>query len=213
MKIKILLGNISKIRWSNLWMFFKLNKECNGILLCPANFNIEKEKTAKISIQEKMIFNLNRTYSKPNSNTDHGVIIMRANSQINVSGNFDIFAGHHIALAPGAILNLGSGYINYNLKIRCFNSITIGENVAISENVTIWDSDAHKIIGKETEMSKPIHIGDHVWIGCNVTILKGVTIGNGAVVAAGSVITSNVPENSLVGGVPAKLLKENVFWE
>jgi maltose O-acetyltransferase len=47
-----------------------------------------------------------------------------------------------------------------------------------------------------------------VWIGGNVTILPGITIGNNVVVAAGAVVTKDIPDNSLVGGIPAKLIKE-----
>lgn len=53
----------------------------------------------------------------------------------------------------------------------------------------------------------PIKIGNHVWISANVTILSGVIIGDWAVVAAGAVVTKNVPELTVVGGVPAKVLK------
>jgi acetyltransferase-like isoleucine patch superfamily enzyme len=62
-------------------------------------------------------------------------------------------------------------------------------------------------------MTKPVHIGNHVWIGMNVMILKGVTIGDGAIIAAGSVVNRDVPERCLAGGVPAKVIKENVQWE
>lgn len=54
----------------------------------------------------------------------------------------------------------------------------------------------------------PVYIGDKVWIGFNVIILKGVDIGEGAVVAAGSVVTKNVPEWTLVGGNPAKVIRQ-----
>ena len=62
-------------------------------------------------------------------------------------------------------------------------------------------------------VSKPIKIGNHVWIGQRATVLKGVTIGDGAVIAAGSIVTRDVPPHSLVGGIPAKVLKENVEWK
>ena len=52
-----------------------------------------------------------------------------------------------------------------------------------------------------------IHIGKNVWIGAHTTILPGVTIGEGAVVAAGAVVTKDVPDHTIVGGVPAKVIK------
>jgi len=62
-------------------------------------------------------------------------------------------------------------------------------------------------------IAKPIHIGNDVWIGGNVTIMPGLTIGNNVVIAAGAVVTKDVPNNSLVAGVPAKKVRdlENVF--
>ena len=52
-----------------------------------------------------------------------------------------------------------------------------------------------------------IHIGKKVWIGSHATILPGVTIGDNAIVAAGAVVTKDVPANTVVGGVPAKIIK------
>ena len=56
-------------------------------------------------------------------------------------------------------------------------------------------------------MPEPIHIGKNVWIGANATILPGVSIGDGAIIAAGAVVSKDVPENSVVGGVPARKIK------
>lgn len=55
---------------------------------------------------------------------------------------------------------------------------------------------------------KSIHIGKNVWIGANSVVLPGVTVGNGAVIAAGAIVTKDVPENTVVGGVPAKFIKK-----
>jgi acetyltransferase-like isoleucine patch superfamily enzyme len=79
--------------------------------------------------------------------------------------------------------------------------------------VLIQDTDAHNILTSPGEMSQEIIIGENVWIGYRAMILKGVTIGNGAVVAAGAIVTKDVPERSLVAGVPAKVIRENVEWK
>ena len=110
--------------------------------------------------------------------------------------------------------------MNHDSVIDCFNSITIGHDVVISERVVLRDSDNHKVCSLEDEnmitdkqsVSAPIVINDHVWIGMNVTILKGVTIGEGSIVAAGSVVTRDVPAHCLAAGVPAKVLKTEVTW-
>jgi acetyltransferase-like isoleucine patch superfamily enzyme len=108
--------------------------------------------------------------------------------------------------------NWGGGYINRHVKIKCFERIQIGKDVAISENVTIWDSDAHDICQAGYRRTAPVTIGNHVWIGTNAIILKGVTIGDGAIVAAGATVNRDVPPHALVGGVPAKVLKTNMEW-
>ena len=132
-----------------------------------------------------------------------------------VDGSFRVFAGTRIVIDDGAQLKVGSGYINSDARIECFASITLGDDVAIASQVVIRDSDSHQlksVIGASTPTA-PILIGDHVWIGLGATILKGVTIGDGAVIAAGAVVTRDVPSHSLVAGVPARVVREDVVWE
>ena len=140
------------------------------------------------------------------------LLVLGKNASIEVDRSFDIYSGGKIYVNDNAHLSLGGGYINHNINISVFKKVTIGNECAIGENVVIRDSDNHIINGNE-DISKPIVIGDHVWIGSNVTILKGVSIGDGSVVAAGSIVINDVPAGSLVGGVPARILKEEISWK
>ncbi len=88
--------------------------------------------------------------------------------------------------------------------------VTIGNNVRIGHEVMLLTVD--HVIGSADQrcqgtMSAPITIGDGAWISSRVVILPGVTIGAGAIVAAGAVVTSDVPADCLVGGVPARLIR------
>jgi len=121
-----------------------------------------------------------------------------------------ILSGHQISVDPGATLELGSGYINHDVKIGCTKFVRIGKDTIISEDVIIMDSDSHLVDGAETD--RGIEIGDRVWIGIRVTILKNVRIGDGCVIAAGSVVTKDIPPECLAAGVPARVIRENVRW-
>ena len=100
---------------------------------------------------------------------------------------------------------------NYNLTILDIREVWIGDNVMIGPG-TLISTVNHPLtpMGRRQHLgiAKPVRIGNDVWIGGNVTILPGVTIGNNVVVAAGAVVTKDIPDNSLVGGVPARLIRE-----
>ena len=96
-------------------------------------------------------------------------------------------------------------FINYGVDIGCSKGIYIGNNVKIGPLSNIIDSQFHRIEPSENIKKDKIMIQDNVWIGRQCIILPGVTIGKNSVVASGSVVTSDVPENVLVAGVPAKI--------
>ena len=99
-------------------------------------------------------------------------------------------------------------FINSGCCFQDQGGIEIGDNVLIGQQVVIATLNHDLIPEKRGSMiPAPVKIGNGVWIGAHATILSGVTIGNGAVVAAGAVVTKDVPENTVVGGVPAKIIK------
>jgi len=210
--LRLFLTNFSLLTFRTVVVncILKGVRDKNSLIIFQGNNTFKVANSSKINIKKGFIF-LNKSFRV--KEPFPAMIEMGNNAAINVEDTFSIHSGCHIIILENAKLNLGSGYINRNVKIRCYQEITIGNNVAISENVSIWDSDAHSIIGNETEITQPIHIGNNVWIGTNVTILKGVNIGNGAIIAAGAVVTKDIPEGCLAAGVPAKVIKENVKWK
>lgn len=99
-------------------------------------------------------------------------------------------------------------FINMGCKFQDQGGIYIGDGALIGHNVVLATlNHAKSPKDRGTMIPAPIHIGKHVWIGSNSTILPGVTIGDGAIVAAGAVVSKDVPENAIVGGVPATILR------
>ena len=114
-----------------------------------------------------------------------------------------------------AVIIIGDNTRINGACIHAYERIEIGKNCLIAANTQIFDGSGHDLSMDDTSnrintegSSKPIKIYDNVWIGANCIIMPGVTIGEGAVVAAGSVVVKDVPAMCVVGGNPAKIIKE-----
>lgn len=100
---------------------------------------------------------------------------------------------------------------NNNLFICCAKKITIGSDTVIGERVTIFDFEGHGLRADERKkigVFGTVEIGSNVWIGNNVTILKNSMVGDNTIIAAGAVVNGRFPANVIIGGVPAKIIKE-----
>lgn len=117
-----------------------------------------------------------------------------------------ISVGNNVGIGEGAIF------------IATKSHIYIGNNIAFAPNVTIrggnhrfdivgkWITD-YKDNDKKPTDDEPVYIEDDCWIASNAVILKGVTIGRGSIVAAGAIVNKSIPPYSIVGGIPAKIIK------
>lgn len=100
-------------------------------------------------------------------------------------------------------------FINAGCCFQDQGGITIGDESLIGHQVVLATLNHEYGVSKRAGMvPAPIHIGKRVWIGAHATVLPGVTIGDGAIVAAGAVVTKDVPAYTIVGGVPARIIRE-----
>ena len=94
-------------------------------------------------------------------------------------------------------------------------SINIGAGCMFANGVIIRTSDSHPIFdmeGRRINLPAPVVVGEKVWMAQQVIVMKGVNIGNGAILGTRCVVTKDVPPNSLVVGVPGRVVKEGVYW-
>lgn len=99
-------------------------------------------------------------------------------------------------------------FINFNCTLLDLGGIIIEDNVLIAPNVSLL-SEGHPLEPQNRQSLVPslVRIKRNVWIGANATILPGVTVGENSIVASGAVVTKDVPDNTIVGGIPAKIIK------
>lgn len=135
----------------------------------------------------------------------HNVTIKKGELWIEDS-NSQIIIGDNVSIEEAHIAVTG------NRK-----KIVIGDDCMLSHQVTLRTGDSHAIIDNTNKMKineeQDIIVGHHVWLGNGATILKGVVNGSHSIVGTKSLVTKSVPENSLIAGVPAKVIKSNIDWK
>lgn len=207
--------NITSLRNMNIgksiyYTFFsgKVHKTRRGHFICNDGSILSLGEGANVNLAGALVLGANKVPAASAA----CILRMDDNAKLEVGNDFAIYYGADIVMFPNSHLKLGSGFINSYAKIRCHSSIEIGDDVAISHDFTVMDSDAHEGLWSGYQKTAPVKIGNHVWIGTRVTVLKGVTIGDGAIIGAGSVVTHDIPPHTLAVGAPARVIRENVDW-
>jgi acetyltransferase-like isoleucine patch superfamily enzyme len=141
-------------------------------------------------------------------------VVFNSNLTSNLVG---LFKPCTLIILDGGELSIGDHTGFSGVSIYCSFKIEIGNYCNFGGNTSIWDTDFHPINYLERRVtidgakSKAIKIGDDVFIGANVIILKGVKIGDRSIIGAGSVVTSDIPQDEVWAGNPAKFIKSNLI--
>ena len=201
--IYILLGKFSDLfRGLYLRMFLK---QCGGLIFLGKNCQIKF--CNKISVGKTIVIG------------DGVEINALSKFGIKVGNNFSIHR-NSIIECTGIISELGEGLTigdNVGFAQNCFiqvrGKVEIGNNVIFGPAVSIFSenhlsNDLNKYINQQGTSRKGVVIEEGVWVGTRAVILDGVTVGRNSIVAAGSIVTKDVPPNTIVGGIPAHIIKE-----
>lgn len=161
-------------------------------------FNILSQEALKITME------INNKYHTPEEIVD----LFSKLTGRNVDKSFRLFPPFHTDC--GKNIKVGKNvFINACCKFQDQGGIEIGDGVLIGHNVTLATlNHDERPEFRQNIYPKPIKIGDNVWIGSNATILQGVIIGDGAIIGANAVVTKDVPENTIVAGIPAKIIRK-----
>jgi acetyltransferase-like isoleucine patch superfamily enzyme len=129
-------------------------------------------------------------------------------TDLEIGNDFKIWSGHRQTLISGwGRIRIGERvFVNCGTVLLAVLEVTIGDDVALANEVYIMDSNSHGVEGR-AHVEAPVRIGDGTWVGARAMILPGVTIGKRVVVAAGSVVTRDVPDDVLVAGNPARVVR------
>jgi acetyltransferase-like isoleucine patch superfamily enzyme len=142
------------------------------------------------------------------------VSLLRYPANISIGDAAVIKSGAHLCPCnPAAHVHVGARTsIGFHTFLYASSGITVGADCMIAPFVYLVDSDhgvrRDVLMNRQSNIARPIVIGDDVWIGAKAVVLAGVTIGQGAIVAAGAVVNQDVEPYAIVGGVPARKLGE-----
>lgn len=143
---------------------------------------------------------------------DNNMVILKAHSY--VSGAELWLEDIHCELSVGE-----RTFVGHHSHLACTENgsrLIIGNDGMISSNVQIRTGDSHSIIdldGIRINQAQSVVIGDHCWLGEGAKVMKGVTLEGDVIVSTGAIVTKSFENNVLIGGTPAKVLKDNVSWD
>ena len=180
-----------------------------GLVVVGRGSRIRAHRSARLILAPRSVVAIGIAHDR----TVGAVLRMRPGSSLRIGGRVQIMRACHVEVGYDATLTIGADtFLNEGSSVMCCSSTSIGSGCAISWGVRILDTDIHTVGAGAGSPHAPVRIGCDCWIGADSLVLKGTHLGDGTVVAAGAVVASDMPPRSMVAGVPARVVRENVSW-
>lgn len=173
----------------------------NGESIPPADPEAHQLREATYATKELLLQMNNSADPKTTRSLLSEITGSEIDERVTVFTPLHINYGEHTKIGKNVFINMDCVFLD-------LGGITIEDNVLIAPKVSLL-SEGHPLAPESRQSLIPghIHIKKNAWIGAGATILPGVTVGENSVVAAGAVVSKDVPDNTVVGGIPAKILK------
>ena len=222
------MGNFFKVNWLKTIYFnhrvFKFKTACKLPIVVGWHFKIRQIHKGTVEIKGKPKLGMIKLGCGEGvfgvEANKHSYWIVKKTAKVIFNGASGFSKGVSIRGGDNSIIEFGQGvHFNQNFFIAANTVIKIGDNVIGGWDVHLQDADGHQIFNSESEENQvercPITIGNHVWIGYSAHLLKGSYIDEDSVVACKALVTKSFEgqKNVLVGGFPAKIIKENINWK
>ena len=202
----------------NPFKFIRWNYLCRNVIRDKGKYIftswgsvVDISGTGKILLHDNLFVNR----PKYRRSREEAYLLLREGARLEINGAVHLASRATLQLQKDARLAIGRAFINHEAAIIIGHDASIGDGILVSRSVRIFDSDFHKVVdddGKQTNLPKPLKIGNHVWIGLGSLILRGSQIGDGAVISAGSVVMGKIKAGTNAIGNPARSFS-SIRWE
>lgn len=220
--LRLIKNSFWRVNWiKTIWFNFKILPFSKAVK-CPVlvGRNVKVKNIGKINFTGSVYPGMVSiaVIKIPAIETNHAPTIFNNRGTLNIGGRLKFHPGVILAIIPNATITLGNRVgFGANTRVVCRKNIILGDDVRISWNCQLFDTDFHFLYNIEKDKyyqrTKEIVIGDNVFIGNGCTVGKGTVIPNGCVVSCISKISGNYVtegENLLIAGNPAKVIKKGV---
>ena len=213
--------NLNEIRWLRRTVYIWRNIRNKHSCLAGKNNRIINHGGIRVESRIQISGDGNRIILEKGCVLLNSLVIIQGNNNEIVLKENSYISGAELWIEDdGCVLSVGKRtFVGHHSHLACTESgrkLIIGDDSMLSSYVQVRTGDSHSILdldGNRINQAQSVSIGNHCWLGSRAEVMKGVTLEGDVIVSSGAIVTKSFGRNVLIGGIPAKVLRENVTWD